>query len=83
MFKQLSMIFSFLALSPFGYMQQKAFSSSLSSFRNSQISISSLHTDVLELSQFIKGKSHLVTITGAGVSTNSGIPDYRGKMYRL
>lgn len=31
-----------------------------------------------ELSNFIKSCSHLISITGAGCSTDSGIPDYRG-----
>ena len=35
--------------------------------------------DVEELSRFIDKSNHLVAITGAGVSTSSGIPDYRGR----
>lgn len=33
---------------------------------------------VAELSHFIRSCSHLISITGAGCSTDSGIPDYRG-----
>ena len=34
--------------------------------------------EVQTLSKFIRSCSHLLCITGAGVSTLSGIPDYRG-----
>jgi len=34
--------------------------------------------DVKELSEFIISKKSLLVITGAGISTESGIPDYRG-----
>lgn len=34
--------------------------------------------DVARMSTFVSGKKALVVITGAGVSTESGIPDYRG-----
>lgn len=32
-----------------------------------------------ELAHFLRGKNKVVCITGAGCSTNSGIPDYRGE----
>ena len=37
------------------------------------------------LKQWLSGKRHVVVLTGAGLSTDSGIPDYRGKAgsYRL
>jgi NAD-dependent SIR2 family protein deacetylase len=34
--------------------------------------------DVDDLAGFITSKQHLIAITGAGTSTASGIPDYRG-----
>jgi Sir2 family len=39
---------------------------------------SSVSSD-LQLAQFLTGKSHITVLTGAGVSTDSGIPDYRGE----
>ena len=33
---------------------------------------------IYRISDFMLSRNHLVCITGAGVSTNSGIPDYRG-----
>ena len=40
---------------------------------------------VERLKQWLSGKRHVVVLTGAGLSTDSGIPDYRGKAgsYRL
>ena len=38
----------------------------------------SLDDEVLALYQFLRNKRNVVVITGAGVSTASGIPDYRG-----
>ena len=37
------------------------------------------------LAQWLSDKRHVVVLTGAGLSTDSGIPDYRGKAgsYRL
>ena len=37
------------------------------------------------LASWLSGKSNVVVLTGAGLSTDSGIPDYRGKAgsYRL
>ena len=37
------------------------------------------------LKQWLSGKRNVVVLTGAGLSTDSGIPDYRGKAgsYRL
>ena len=40
---------------------------------------SSLQDEVKRLYQFLNGKRDVVVITGAGVSTASGIPDYRGE----
>ena len=36
-------------------------------------------SDLIELQQEIDKASHIVFLTGAGVSTHSGIPDYRSK----
>jgi NAD-dependent SIR2 family protein deacetylase len=35
--------------------------------------------EILELSDFVNNSKSLVCITGAGVSTSSGLPDYRGE----
>jgi len=39
----------------------------------------SIQDDVAILADFIKSRKHLICLTGAGISTNSGIPDYRGE----
>ena len=36
-------------------------------------------SDLIELQQEIDKANHIVFLTGAGVSTHSGIPDYRSK----
>ena len=36
-------------------------------------------SDLTELQQDIDNANHVVFLTGAGVSTHSGIPDYRSK----
>ena len=36
-------------------------------------------TDLTELQKEIDNAKHIVFLTGAGVSTHSGIPDYRSK----
>jgi len=62
--------------------QIRAFLSGFCSIRTSPV-VNIFEKDVMELAQFIKSKSHLVAITGAGVSTNSGIPDYRGNSQNI
>ena len=37
------------------------------------------HDDLTELQQDLNNAKHVVFLTGAGVSTHSGIPDYRSK----
>lgn len=37
------------------------------------------HDDLTELQQDLDNAKHVVFLTGAGVSTHSGIPDYRSK----
>lgn len=37
------------------------------------------HDDLTELQQNLDNAKHVVFLTGAGVSTHSGIPDYRSK----
>lgn len=37
---------------------------------------------IKQLIEFIQNKSNLSIITGAGFSTESGIPDYRGYFFR-
>lgn len=37
------------------------------------------HDDLTELQQDLDNAEHVVFLTGAGVSTHSGIPDYRSK----
>lgn len=43
------------------------------------LTYSNLHDEVVNLSRFISSKKNLYAITGAGVSTGSGIPDYRSE----
>ncbi len=40
--------------------------------------ISSNQINTSKLVAFLNEKKYVVAITGAGISTNSGIPDYRG-----
>lgn len=42
-------------------------------------STNSLQEEASKLKNFIENSSYLIAITGAGVSTDSGIPDYRGR----
>jgi NAD-dependent SIR2 family protein deacetylase len=39
---------------------------------------SQLREPVTQLAAFIRGRERLFVLTGAGCSTESGIPDYRG-----
>ena len=39
---------------------------------------SSLEHQIETIAEWIRGSRHLVAFTGAGISTDSGIPDYRG-----
>lgn len=34
---------------------------------------------IIQLVQFMKESSHTVILTGAGMSTESGVPDFRSK----
>ena len=56
-----------------------SFSSSSSSPSSSTSSSSSSSTvAATHVAEFLKVRRHIVVLTGAGVSTDSGIPDYRG-----
>ncbi len=38
----------------------------------------SLDEQIIQIAEWIANSKHLVAFTGAGISTESGIPDFRG-----
>lgn len=40
--------------------------------------MNSINNEIQELSRLIDGSNNIVVFTGAGISTDSGLPDYRG-----
>jgi hypothetical protein len=53
-------------------------SSSLVAAANTMIEERRLERHIGTIAQWIAGSEHMVAFTGAGISTDSGIPDFRG-----